>query len=36
MPSVWDTPTQSYMKPPGTFVVYVGASINDIRLTGTF
>lgn len=34
--SVWDTPTQSYVKPSGTFTVYVGASIKDVRLTGTF
>ncbi|KAF9484950.1 glycoside hydrolase family 3 protein [Pholiota conissans] len=33
--SVWDTPSQSYLRPSGTFTVYVGASIKDIRLTGT-
>ncbi|KAJ3570123.1 hypothetical protein NP233_g4610 [Leucocoprinus birnbaumii] len=34
--SVWDTPSQSYSRPSGTFKVYVGASIKDIRLTGSF
>ncbi|EKM83126.1 hypothetical protein AGABI1DRAFT_69320 [Agaricus bisporus var. burnettii JB137-S8] len=34
--SIWDTPSQSYVRPPGTFSVYVGASIRDIRLEGTF
>ncbi|KAF8968285.1 glycoside hydrolase family 3 protein [Flammula alnicola] len=34
--SVWDTPSsQSYIRPSGTFTVYIGASIRDIRLTGT-
>ncbi|KJA21128.1 glycoside hydrolase family 3 protein [Hypholoma sublateritium FD-334 SS-4] len=33
--SVWDTPSQSYVPVSGTFTVYVGASIKDIRLTGT-
>ena len=33
--SVWDTPSQSYVSVSGTFTVYVGASIKDIRLTGT-
>ncbi|KAG6847928.1 hypothetical protein H0H93_004816, partial [Arthromyces matolae] len=31
--SIWDTPSQSYVRPSGTFNVYVGASIRDIRLT---
>ncbi|KAJ3517116.1 hypothetical protein NLJ89_g706 [Agrocybe chaxingu] len=33
--SIWDTPSQSYVRPSGTFTVYIGASIKDIRLTGT-
>ncbi|KIM49543.1 glycoside hydrolase family 3 protein [Hebeloma cylindrosporum] len=33
--SVWDTPSQSYVRPSGTFTVYIGASIRDTRLTGT-
>lgn len=33
--SVWDTPSQSYIRPSGTFTVFIGASISDIRLTGT-
>lgn len=33
--SVWDTPSQAYVRPTGTFTVYVGASIRDVRLTGT-
>ncbi|KAF8188327.1 glycoside hydrolase family 3 protein [Pholiota molesta] len=33
--SVWDTPSQSYIRPSGTFTVYVGASIRDVRLSGT-
>ncbi|KAG9126486.1 hypothetical protein FRC07_003232 [Ceratobasidium sp. 392] len=34
--SVWDTPSQSWKRPSGTFTVYVGASHSDIRLQGTF
>ncbi|KIY53470.1 glycoside hydrolase family 3 protein [Fistulina hepatica ATCC 64428] len=34
--SIWDTVSQSYVVPSGTFDVYVGASIKDIRLTGSF
>ncbi|KAG6883484.1 hypothetical protein C0993_005920 [Termitomyces sp. T159_Od127] len=34
--SIWDTPTQTWVRPSGTFTVYVGASIRDIRLSGTF
>ncbi|KAJ7208937.1 glycoside hydrolase family 3 protein [Mycena pura] len=34
--SVWDTPSQSWKRPPGTFSVLVGASSRDIRLTGSF
>ncbi|KAL0573526.1 hypothetical protein V5O48_008431 [Marasmius crinis-equi] len=34
--SVWDTPSQSWKRPAGTFAVHVGASIKDIRLTGSF
>ncbi|CAE6466839.1 unnamed protein product [Rhizoctonia solani] len=34
--SVWDTPSQSWKRPAGTFTVYVGSSHSDIRLQGTF
>ncbi|CAE6428627.1 unnamed protein product [Rhizoctonia solani] len=34
--SVWDTPSQSWKRPSGTFTVYVGSSHSDIRLQGTF
>jgi beta-glucosidase len=34
--SVWDTPSQLWVRPSGTFTAYVGASIKDIRLTGSF
>ncbi|KAF9025904.1 glycoside hydrolase family 3 protein [Hymenopellis radicata] len=34
--SIWDVPSQAWKKPGGTFAVYVGASIKDIRLTGSF
>ncbi|KAG6816117.1 hypothetical protein H0H87_008539 [Tephrocybe sp. NHM501043] len=34
--SIWDTPSQAWLRPSGTFTVYVGASIRDVRLTGTF
>ncbi|KAJ7205541.1 glycoside hydrolase family 3 protein [Mycena pura] len=34
--SVWDTPSQSWVRPAGTFAVFVGASSRDIRLTGSF
>ncbi|KAF9533583.1 glycoside hydrolase family 3 protein [Crepidotus variabilis] len=33
--SVWHTPSQSYVRPSGTFTIYIGASIKDIRLTTT-
>ncbi|PPQ63349.1 hypothetical protein CVT24_006722 [Panaeolus cyanescens] len=33
--SVWDTPSQSYIRPSGRFNFFVGASIRDIRLTGS-
>jgi beta-glucosidase len=33
--SVWDVVKQSYVKPVGTFTVWIGASIEDIRLSGT-
>jgi beta-glucosidase len=35
MSSIWDTPSQRYVPSFGIFTVYVGASIRDIRLTGT-
>ncbi|KAJ7728884.1 glycoside hydrolase family 3 protein [Mycena metata] len=34
--SIWDTPTQSWVRPSGTFSVFVGASSRDIRLNGSF
>ncbi|KAJ7465974.1 glycoside hydrolase family 3 protein [Mycena latifolia] len=34
--SIWDTPSQSWVRPTGTFLVYVGASSRDIRLNGSF
>ncbi|CAE6386266.1 unnamed protein product [Rhizoctonia solani] len=34
--SIWDTPSQSWKRPSGTFTVYVGSSHSDIRLQGTF
>ncbi|THU90585.1 glycoside hydrolase family 3 protein [Dendrothele bispora CBS 962.96] len=34
--SIWDTPSQSWVRPQGTFKVFVGASIKDIRLNGSF
>jgi len=34
--SIWDVTTQSWVGPEGTFSVYVGASIRDIRLQGMF
>ncbi|KAL0565546.1 hypothetical protein V5O48_016478 [Marasmius crinis-equi] len=34
--SIWDTPSQSWKRPDGTFKVEVGASIKDTRLTGSF
>ncbi|KAJ7114672.1 glycoside hydrolase family 3 protein [Mycena crocata] len=34
--SIWDTPSQSWLRPPGTFTVHVGASSRDIRLNGSF
>jgi beta-glucosidase len=33
--SYWDTTTQAWVLPAGTFTVSVGASSRDIRLTGT-
>jgi beta-glucosidase len=33
--SYWDTGSQKWIMPSGTFNVYVGASSRDIRLTGT-
>ncbi|KAJ7614790.1 glycoside hydrolase family 3 protein [Roridomyces roridus] len=34
--SVWDTPSQNWVRPTGKFSVFVGASSRDIRLQGTF
>ncbi|KAF7349862.1 Glycoside hydrolase family 3 protein [Mycena venus] len=34
--SIWNVVSQAWVRPAGTFTVTVGASIKDIRLTGTF
>ncbi|KAJ7688805.1 glycoside hydrolase family 3 protein [Mycena rosella] len=34
--SIWNVANQAWVRPSGTFTVAVGASINDVRLTGTF
>jgi len=34
--SIWNTPSQSWVRPSGTFKVFVGASSRDIRLQGSF
>ncbi|KAJ7101371.1 glycoside hydrolase family 3 protein [Mycena belliarum] len=34
--SIWDVVTQTWIRPAGTFTVAIGASIKDVRLTGTF
>jgi len=34
--SIWDVPSQSWVRPPGTFTAYVGSAHSDIRLQGTF
>ncbi|KAJ6616128.1 glycoside hydrolase superfamily [Mycena sp. CBHHK59/15] len=34
--SAWNAVTQVWVRPAGTFPVTVGASIKDVRLTGTF
>ncbi|KAJ7089103.1 glycoside hydrolase family 3 protein [Mycena epipterygia] len=34
--SIWNVVTQAWVRPAGTFMVTVGASIKDVRLTGTF
>ncbi|CAK5269088.1 unnamed protein product [Mycena citricolor] len=34
--SVWDVVKQQWARVPGTFTATVGASIDDVRLTGTF
>ncbi|KAJ3967600.1 glycoside hydrolase superfamily [Lentinula raphanica] len=34
--SIWDVVSQAWVVPSGSFNVYIGASIKDIRLTGTF
>jgi len=34
--SYWNTTLQTWVQPSGTFMVYVGASSRDIRLTGSF
>lgn len=34
--SIWDVPSQSWVRPSGTFTAYVGSAHSDIRLQGTF
>ncbi|KIM23216.1 glycoside hydrolase family 3 protein [Serendipita vermifera MAFF 305830] len=34
--SIWDVVAQKWTRPSGTFTVSIGASINDVRLTGSF
>lgn len=34
--SIWDVPSQSWVRPSGTFTAYVGRSHGDIRLQSTF
>jgi beta-glucosidase len=34
--SIWDTASESWVIPSGTFTLYVGASSRDIRQTQTF
>ncbi|KAJ7110730.1 glycoside hydrolase family 3 protein [Mycena crocata] len=34
--SIWNVVNQAWVRPAGTFTVTVGASIKDVRLTGTF
>lgn len=34
--SYWSVLQQTWITPNGTFTVYVGASVNDVRLHGTF
>ena len=34
--SIWDVPSQSWVRPGGTFTAYVGSAHSDIRLQGTF
>lgn len=34
--SIWDVPSQSWVRPPGIFTVHVGSAHGDIRLFGTF
>jgi beta-glucosidase len=34
--SIWNVVQQKWTRPSGTYTVYIGASIKDIRLTGTF
>jgi hypothetical protein len=34
--SIWNVVTQQWMRPTGTFAIYIGASLKDVRLTGTF
>jgi len=34
--SVWDTPSQSWIIPDGTFTVYIGSSSRQLHLTQTF
>lgn len=34
--SIWDVPSQSWVRQSGTFTAYVGSAHSDIRLQGTF
>lgn len=34
--SIWDVPSQSWVRPSGTFTAYVGSAHSDIRLQGVF
>jgi len=33
--SMWDTESQEWVLQRGSYEVYVGASVSDVRLTGT-
>ncbi|EJD48586.1 hypothetical protein AURDEDRAFT_112989 [Auricularia subglabra TFB-10046 SS5] len=34
--SIWDVRSQKWVRPSGTFTIFVGASSRDVRLQGTF